>query len=667
MDTKGLFLGIDIDEDISQVCFYDKVSRNVQPVMAKKDSPFFQNNVPLSRIFENEESAPARLSSMLDALITAAKEQTGEEQLNIAGVCLHDYSEDKRLIWHEAFRQLGIPRESYLLLGKEETFAYYAFSADPGTYTRGVVLFDMEPSGLTGCFLQRVTFKGLTLLTESDDSLATDSVKMAGGGETPLEPAMQDICGFFKKTLDKNPVSSVYLTGTAFDTEELPSQMLAVLGRRGHRIFAGMNLYVKGACIGALAKAYPMADPFRSAGIYKNVSVSGEAAGVGGLARCIMACRNRISSEICLVEKKDGELKSRTLVARGTNADLAGMSFDLIAGEHGEIQIEVSPLTQNTPDIYRIRLETDKDPSKEIVRVNTALYFPNEDTLAVYIRGINGSCRDETLDIDLRGSGKQTVRTRSDGVIVCDSNVSEVPYVFPETGSEFYSEEELVKFLYENIYLTGTDRSFINGELFSFLRDGTGNKELADRLEEIWKAGCTVKDFLIELFKGTCLYTSRDINIIEPVIEELKTGKRPLVKYGRAETFIKCGCLSKAVKELTEIMEMNPDSELPESFYAKVLYNAGVCYARCLMYEKAAVMFEGSYGFVKDDAAKSAALLCRRLSGTEPQILYMKGEWEQAGEKAGKLSREFSQSRGMPDDFDEAVKKLKQDYVKKYS
>lgn len=666
MDTKGLFLGIDIDEDISQVCYYDKISRNVQPVAAGEGNRVFQNNTPLSRIFTNADAAPGRLAAMLGALIEEAKKQTGEEQIGLIGVCLHDYSEEKRRLWHDAFKGLDMDRDRYILLGREEAFAYYAFSADPGTYTRGVALYDINGSGLTGCFLQRITFKGLTLLTEADEIMPTESVKKAAAGETQLASALQDICSFFKSTLDKNPVSSVYLTGSAFDTAELPPDMLSVLGRRGHRIFAGMNLYVKGSCIGALAKSYPMADPFRSAGIYKNVSVSGTAAGVGGLAGCIMACRNRISAEICVVEKSKGELKSRTLVARGSNTDVSCRDYDIILGERGEIQLEVLPLTQNTPDIYVIKPETPMDPSKEIVRVRLSLYFPDEDHMSADICGINGSCSDEHFDIALKGSGKQTVRTRSDGVIVCEGTMAGEPYIFPATGDEIYCAEELSKFLYENIYLTGADNSFINADLFSFLRDRTGNGALADKLEEAQKNGASLKDMLLTVFRGINYYSPQDVVIIEPVIDGLRTGKRHLVKYGRAEVYIKRGCFAKAVKELQEIMELSPDAELPESFYSKVLYNAGVCYARCLMYENAARMFEGAYGFVKDEKTKEAALLSRRLSETEPEIIYMKGEWERAGERARELKGEFTDAVSTDTDFTDRLARLEDRYIRKY-
>ena len=113
MDTKGLYLGIDIDENVSQVCFYDEKSRSVKPVMGKDEDPYFQNAMSLSSIFENRETAPDRLASMTEALIAAAKCQTGEEKLRVLGVCIHDHSEEKREIWHEALNSLGIESDRY--------------------------------------------------------------------------------------------------------------------------------------------------------------------------------------------------------------------------------------------------------------------------------------------------------------------------------------------------------------------------------------------------------------------------------------------------------------------------------------------------------------------------------------------------------------------------
>ena len=660
MDTKGLYLGIDIDENISQVCFYDERSRNVQPVSGKDENPYFNNAVPLSTIYANTETSVSRLSSMTEALIAAASCQTGEEKLRMLGVCMRDLSEEKRRIWHEALAGIGIGPDRYILMCREETFAYYAFSADPGTYTRGVALYELNETGLDGCFLQRVTYKGLTLLTETDEKADSEIIKKAGTGEVLLKEAKGELGTFFRSTLDKNPVSSVYLTGEAFDAEELPDDLLSILGRGGHRIFAGMNLYVKGACIGALTRVFPNADPLRNAGINKTVGIP------GSLSRCIMACRNRISSRISIAVREKGELNRRTLVDRGSNVDASCMTFECYPGEKGEIQLAVEPLTQNTPDIYTVKLQSDNDFSKKLVRVNVTLYFPDEDNCDVFIDSEDGAVEAEDFSMDLTGSGQGMTRTATDGVIFCEQPKARVPYVFPATGDEIYSAEELVKYLYENVYLAEADGGVINSEMFTFLKEQAGCGVTAEKLEELSNSGASLKELLLTLFRDVNYYSPQDITIMEPVIDGLKTGKRALVKYGRAESYIKCGCITKGLKELLEIMELNPDSELPEKFYAKVLYNAGVCYGRCLMYEKSAEMFEGAYGFVKDEETKTKALLARALSDTEPGILYMKGEWEQARERAGELRSETCAGTEDNVKTDERIEQLESCYLRKY-
>ena len=50
------------------------------------------------------------------------------------------------------------------------------------------------------------------------------------------------------KLIGKKAASSVYLTGRGFDTTRLPDAFLKCICNR-HRLFAGQNLYVKGACI----------------------------------------------------------------------------------------------------------------------------------------------------------------------------------------------------------------------------------------------------------------------------------------------------------------------------------------------------------------------------------------------------------------------------------
>ncbi len=663
MDAKGLFLGIDIGESISQVCCYDEKSRNILPVLGKDDSPYFQNMIPLSKIFENETTAPERLASMIQALTDAVFFRLGKEKISAIGLCLHDISEEKRRIWSEALSIAGVDRSRYILMGCEETFAYYAFSGEPAGYTRGVVLYDLSENGLKGCFLQRVSYKGFTILTENDESTESELIKKAGSGAIPLKEAENELIAFFKSTLEKNTVSSIYLTGEPFEGADLPEDVLSILGKGGHRIYAGMNLYVKGACIGAISKVIRAADPFRIAGLNKTQGTA------GNLSVCIMACRNRISSEISLTVREKGETKRKVIVERGSNVDDSFVTFECIPGERGEIQFIVEPLTQNTPDIYTVKLRSGKDFSKEIVRLKVQLYFSDEDHMTVTVESAQGEddCDKEIFEADLLGKGGGASSVRTDGVILCRCPKTDIPYVFPATGEEIYSAEELVKCLYENIYLTGVDGGVFNNDLFSFLRERAGCGETADKVQELWESGGSLKETLLTVFREINYYSPKDIVIIEPVIDGLKTGKRALVKYGRAEAYIERGCLTKALKELREIMELNPDSELPEKFYAKVLYNAGVCYARCMMYEKAGEMFEGSYGFVKDEKTKDAALFARALSGTEPGILFMKGEWENAGQRAKEFREEIEKQNKGTGDPAMRLESIQQRFITKYS
>ena len=667
MNTKGLFLGIDIDEDYSQVCFYDNKDKSVQPVFSGNESPFFQNAVSLSAIWEDETSSVKKISSMLAALIASAKEQTGEEDLSSVAVCMHDYSSAKRDVFHRAFEGLGIGRDRYILLGEEETFAYYAFSSEPALYAQGVVLYDLKKDGLKAYFLRRVSFKGATILTQTEGSLTSASVVKAAKGEIPLSQAENEIRDFFKTTLEAEKVSSVYLTGQAFDTDELPESFPAVLGRGGHRIFAGLNLYVKGACVGALAKAFPMADPFRSAGIYKNVSIATDDAlsGAGRLARCIMACRNRISSEISVIERKGDVIASRVILESGSNIDDSHISFECIPGDDGSICLEVTPVGQNLPDVHILVPKGAGDEATGLSRYIVSFDFPDEDTALVNVCR-RGSDSFEETKIDLLGSGKPSLHDKKSGIIYCETPVANVPFIFKETGAELYSLEELVKYTYENVYLTSKD--FAGDELFSFLEDQVDSKALSERLKNLSDTGGSLKDILLTMFREVGYHTSQEIAIIEPVIEGMATGKRALYKYARAESFIKNNCLSKAIKELEEIRELGSDPELPESFYAKALYNEGVCFAHCLMYERAAVCFEQSYSYDKNEKTKASALLARRLSGTEPEIMYMKGEWESAGVRAGELREKAIESiRAQERDAEEEIERLKEEYLRKYT
>ncbi len=670
MEANGLFLGIDIDEEISQVCYYDVEKRSVQTVYKSGDDPNFLNSLCLSDILKDKETSYRAIQHLLGALINAAKIQTDLNVISAICICLHDYRDEVREVFHRALALLGIPRDRYTLLGEEETFAFYAFSSEPALVAQGTVLYNFKDTELTACFLTRVNYKGTTVLREVNDVTSSDLLRAVAGKERTLDDAGDELLDFFDRTLKENQVSSVYLTGRGFDEENIPRPLLLKLGTGGHRIFVGQNLFVKGACICALAMKVPMADPFRSAGIFRNVSLSehGTMSGGGRFSMCIMACRNRITSSIAVKTYTNGSSGWHILVRPGTNIDEASAELECLLSDDNYILFEIEPL--GAPKrIEAFELAGFPRRDSKTTRIKLWMSFVDEDTLKITARDIGfGEEEKATLaevseTFDLRpGEYRPYSGIKTKGIILSGSHRAMSPYIFPDTGRSIYTAEELVHYLYNNIYLIKKD--FINADFIKFLEVELGNEDLAQKMKNLVEKDAGLGLMLLTLFKEVDYYSNEEIKIIEPVIDSIETANPSLRKFSVAAVYIKNGCISNALNLLNDIDLENREDILPESFYAKVVHGIGVCKARLFRYEEAAEYFEKAYEEGQFEESRMMALRARQLSGTAPGVNYTNLEFEDIKEEIDFIrKKEMDEISRLKLSTDEKLERAKEDYI----
>lgn len=673
MEAGGLYIGIDIEESISQVCYYEREDRSVRSVQNTGDNPEFVNTTGLSEILKNQTHPEDMIYKMLKALIDKAKEQSGNENTAMIALCLRDYSKEMRRVAAKALDMLGIPKEQYILIGSSEAFAYYAFNAEPALFAQGAALYNFEKEGISACFLQRISYKGNTVLREIDRSVSSDRLSAVVSGKLLLKDVSDETDDFFDKTLKEFKTSSVYLTGPGFDTDEIPQSTLNFISKKGYRIFAGQNLFVKGACICALAKASPIADPFRRAGIFKNLSVSAaNEAGDGRFTSCIMACKNRITTQISVKAFCKGESLMRTVIKPGANIDESSGVFECILTDENALELELHELGANLPVYEKIDLSEIKSREDRLTRVSVSVEFPDEDTLELTVKDLGfgedikpeGGIVKQTIAITGRNR-ERSMPSKGRGVIMCESKRALVPFIFSDTGRNIYTIEELVRYLYENIWLV--DEGLISNELFKFIGDDTGNTALAEKLKHQAYTGVSFLGMLLTLFREVNYYTPEEVRILEPVLEKIQTVKPVLKKYSVAETYMKNNCLSRAQKSFQEITEAPPDPELPDNFYAKVYHNMGVCFAKMFMTGEAAECFEKAYEKGHLEESRKQALFARIISDTKPKLSVGQQEYDNLKAEIEALKQEKAKiihNEGLP--LEERVEILKSEYLAKH-
>lgn len=135
--------------------------------------------------------------------------------------------------------KLGLPGERLSVLDHRESFFYYALSQDPKLFLHDVLLIDCNGQRIRSDLLTRQSGRipQTVQITGSEDTFT--------GTDRDLE-----FTGIVQKLTSGKIISAVYLVGNGFDGGWMKQSLEELL--HGRRVFAGKNLYAKGACLAGL-------------------------------------------------------------------------------------------------------------------------------------------------------------------------------------------------------------------------------------------------------------------------------------------------------------------------------------------------------------------------------------------------------------------------------
>lgn len=204
------------------------------------------------------------------------------------------------------------------------------------------------------------------------------------------------------------------------------------------------------------------------------------------------------------------------------------------------------------------------------------------------------------------------------GMILCRTRRSENPLYLNELGIEIYSLEELCYYIYHNIYIITDD--FMNETLLDFIRNGTNEPALADKLGELRASKAGLAEMVVTVLKYVDYYNVGEIEQIKDILNTLSTQNIYERMKSRADSFLKNRCYYSAIRNYDRIIKGSRDPELPGLFYAKVYHNMGTAYAKMFLYRQAAEFFKEAYKIGQHEESKSCFLAAERLAKGEDVI-----------------------------------------------
>lgn len=396
----GLILGIDLNDDYSQISCYNEQISDAEAVAINDDEVFLRVPTVIckkkncSEWLVGEEAYRAALfgdGTLVDRLI---KQQNKRGQATIEGIT---YTADTllslyiaKLIEHSmkkydseqvdnlvftldepnarindvlvrAAEDCGVARENVHILTHTEAFVYYVLSQESDIWSNQTCLFDLREDGLFYYEMKIIRGRRPQVVEAWHEKLQESFSLDILGNESGERLGDTILSACAERLLAKKIVSSVFLTGKGFARADwAPSFLKLICNKR--RAFQVPQVFSHGAVYAALDNTRPKsAYPF------------------------LISCEGRIRSTISLYAVYGGRREQVILAQAGVNWYEARSSVEFILDDIHQLELNVTPVGGIRMEKITIPLDDlPARPNKTTV-IELILSFTADNTMTVRI------------------------------------------------------------------------------------------------------------------------------------------------------------------------------------------------------------------------------------------------------------------------------------------
>ena len=289
--AEAYYIGMDLCSDSTQISFYNDITREPETVnqLNNKETYMMPNILFFSREtgdwYVGSEASEARFKEdgvILDELYNNAK---SEEIVDVDGmrytyrqlfilmlkmhinsflyryegatvkklvITIPEYSKDLYKVLANFYKELDIPEEAVEITSHLDSGLYYIFNQSSDLWINSVALFDYNADGLHYYRIDISRSKQPEVISVThEDYSAKFNMALFGNDNLLMDATFSNIA---EQEMKKTYISSVFLTGLGF-SEKWMNKSRNILCQ-GRRVFAGQNIYTKGACYKAVGGEY---------------------------------------------------------------------------------------------------------------------------------------------------------------------------------------------------------------------------------------------------------------------------------------------------------------------------------------------------------------------------------------------------------------------------
>ena len=612
-EVRNVLIGFELNKDNSQICYYDRKTREPLSVPTKVGTNLFFFPTALTKMEGKDEwhfgleadyfgkmkggicidglygIAEGTKSVMIDRKLMEPKEILAvfiREALkllglrdilkSISGIMLTTKQLSGNFVKNAAgaFENIGFTKDQYLIQDELESFYYYSYSQRPDFWTRKIALFTFSE--------KEAAFVSLAENKDTRPSVVKpEQVRGIPLSDIP-EKRDSEFLEYAKNCLKNDLYSGILLSGSGFD-RSWSVHSVQYLCRNNRHVYYGDNLYVKGACYAILERK-------------ENHAFSGRIYLGGDLVR------TKVGMEMLVL----GNPAYYPLVAAGTNWFEASRTCEFILDGRTDLVFHVNSMDGKNKKLYKMKLPGLPRRPARTTRMRLTVSCTSKDSCCIEAEDLGfGSFYPsgrriyrETLKLgeaEKNGSGIPTDgNVKSTGSCrLCYEKTAANPYFIENISTNAFSIEEICYYMYHNPALL--DASFANPVLTRWLATELKLVRLATVMDRALADNAGLSGFVLPVFREINYLTHEQLKDYSLRLETLAKAPFSVRVKMKGDALVRGGKYVGAIKAYRLLAEEPVTDEKKPVFLSSVWHNKGVAEMMMMSYDDGLSSFEKAY------------------------------------------------------------------------
>ena len=384
----GLVIGLDLNDDYSQISCYEKEkSWTIPTVICRRKetenwltgedayaAALLGDGVIVDKLLKLAEksgtstiggicySGATLLKIFMECILEYPKKEFGDRR--VAQLVITVQSIDSRLTdtFMYCADYLKIPRENVHVISHTESFIYYVLSQKKELWTNQVGLFDLSADRL--CYHEMKVQRGMRRNMVQGEAQNQEEAFNLDILDSPSGSRLADniLCACGEKLLARKLFSTIFLTGKGFERQDWATGFMKMICNR-RKVFVESSLFSKGA-------AYKAQDYLHQKTAYPFIFV----------------CEGRLKAEVSMRVLRRGKDTQLVVASYGDNWYESKSSLELILDGQDDIEFTISHLESRKKKVVRVPLTGFPNRPPRTTRIEMNVGFRDENTMAMVIK-----------------------------------------------------------------------------------------------------------------------------------------------------------------------------------------------------------------------------------------------------------------------------------------